>query len=139
MIKKFKSLNNSQLIKVLKLSIVLNIAFASFILGRISIETPKHRPHQHKSIIDKKILADSEKILDTKRSELINAMLEEPYNEQRVKLALEDFDKTMDNIRALFTDAIIKKAAMLPPSERIKILPPPLLKKDRYAPRPMPL
>jgi hypothetical protein len=121
MIQKLNSLQKNRLLKV---SIIFNIILVSFIIGQINLDSPMNKHFKHKNLISKEIITQEKLKVKQQKYELNQALLEEPYNKEKVTKALNDLDKNMDSIRSLIHKAIIEKAATLKPQERLELLPP---------------
>jgi uncharacterized membrane protein len=135
MIKKLNKLDNNKVLKILKLSLLANVLLISVVAGHfIFDDKPRHkRGFEKYHVVDKKIMKQYRQALTDKKIELEQALLEQPYNQQRVTKAFISLDAQMAAVRDTVNQAIIQKAATLEPEERIKLLSPNLRKHLRKA------
>lgn len=135
MIQKLKTLDNNKVLKILKISVLVNILLVSVIAGHFIFDKKPHhkRGFEKYHVVDKKIMKQYRQALTDKKIELEQALLEQPYNQQRVTKAFIALDAQMAAVRDTVNQAIITKAANLEPQERIKLLSPNLRKHLRKA------
>jgi uncharacterized membrane protein len=135
MIQKLKTLDNNKLLKIIKVSVLINILLISVVAGHFIFDkkTYHKRGFEKHHVVDKKIMKQYRKALTDKKIELEQALLEQPYNQQRVTQAFIALDAQMAAVRDTVNQAIIKKAATLEPEERVKLLSPNLRKHLKKA------
>ena len=134
MIKKLTNFENHKVVRLLKVSLILNIFCLSIIAGAF-IFKPDRKHHFHKPykmLVEKQIMKEHRKSLNTKKIELEQALLEQPYNKQKVSLALTALELEFDSVKKLINHELLKKAEFLEPQERLELLPPHLKKRKHF-------
>lgn len=123
----------SKMSKALKVSLIINIIFISIIIGKaIFMFNYNHGSFAHKPPLNRSIMQEHRINIQSHKKVLIKALLEQPYNKQKVTLAFTNFNNATDKARLQLNNAIIEKAAILEPKQRLKLLPRHLKRNFKY-------